>query len=83
MSAPETKVIIIREGVLRSWAKDGVTFGLFMFMLWFNTAYGGGSGWAYFAIAVGFVAMAINHHTKMSPDEARKWLDDNFPGEGA
>jgi hypothetical protein len=79
------KLIIMREGLLASLAKDAITFGSLMVLPWFNHAYGGGSGWIYAAIAfswfVTIVARASGARKRatMSAAEARAWLDANYP----
>lgn len=82
-SEPKTKVrfVIIREGVVQSWAKDGVTFGFLLLTIWFNATFAGDSAWIYAAAALAFVAMGYNRQHQMTADEARLWIDQQFPPE--
>jgi hypothetical protein len=86
--AEAAKIILVRESVWKSWARDGFTFGWLAVLPWFNHTYGGGSGWIYCAIAfawfITLVARASGQRAKMTmtPAEVRAWLDANHP-EGA
>jgi hypothetical protein len=77
------EVIIIREGVLESWARDAVTFGALAGASYFINVYAGGSGWLNFTLAIAWFAWVAGrgaaHRIKRSPAEARAWLDEHFP----
>lgn len=45
MSAKQNEVVILRESVLASWAKDLVTFALFAGTMYFNHKVLSGNGW--------------------------------------
>ena len=79
------KIILIREGVISSWAKDGFTFGMLAALPIINHRFAGGSGWIYFCIALSWLiivlsrASGVRKKAEMTPVEAKHWLDENFP----
>ncbi len=85
MSGQSAKIILLREGVLQSWLKDGFTLGMLAALPWFNHAYCGGSGWINMAIAFGWFftvfarASGLRRKSEMTPAEARAWLDEHHP----
>lgn len=89
MDKASTKIIILREGVLQSWAKDAVTLGGLMALPWFNHNYGGGSAWIYAAIAILWIIglpakiFRLAGDNQKTPDEARAWLDEHYPASRA
>lgn len=82
------KVILLREGVLKSWLSDTFTFAMLAGLPWLNHNYLGGSAWIYAAIAfawfVSIIARAsgLRSRSAMTPVEARAWLDQHYPVEG-
>jgi hypothetical protein len=80
-------LIILREGVIQSIVKDTYTLGLLAALPWFNYRYCGGSGWIFFAIAFAwFIVMcsrASGEKAKATktPEQARAWLDEQYPVE--
>jgi hypothetical protein len=81
----QNQVIVINQGLIKSMIGDTFTLGMLMALPWFNYRFCGGSGWINFAIAlawiVGIVSRASGSMKKArkTPDEARAWLDENFP----
>lgn len=81
------KIIILREGVISSWLKDGFTIVMLAVLPWFNHAYAGGSGWIYAAISFGWFIAIISRASGMkakatkTPAEARAWLEANHPAD--
>ena len=79
------KVILIREGVLSSWAKDCFTLVILVALPIINHRFAGGSGWIYFCIAMSWLmivfsrASGIRKKAEMTPLEAKRWLADNYP----
>ena len=82
------KIIVFREGVLKSWLRDGVTFGMLAALPWFNHVYAGGSGWIYAAISVAWFfdifarASGARAKAEMTPAQIREWLDAEHPVDG-
>lgn len=89
MRGEGSKVILLREGVLQSWLRDGVSFGMLGALPWFNYTYCGGSGWINMAIAfawfIAVLARASGERRKceMTPTEAKAWLAVHYPDDGA
>jgi hypothetical protein len=85
--AEPTKVIMVRERVWESWAKDVISAACLIAMMWFNANYCGGSAWIYAVIAVVWflwlLGKASKNLVKLTPAEARAWLDKHFPEEAA
>lgn len=83
------KIIVLRESVVASWLRDGLTFVMLAVLPWFNHAYAGGSGWIYAAIAFGWVitifarASGAREKAEMTPEQIRAWLDEAHPVKGA
>lgn len=82
--APKTIFVIdAREPVLRSWMRDGVSFAVLCASAWFANTQMPPSGWINFMICLiwftWMVGKANRHRTHMSADEARAWLDKNYP----
>lgn len=81
----ELKVMMLHETILESWGRDAVTFGLLAVLPWLNFNYLGASGWIYAAISFAwfislFARISSNaQNNRMTPEEARQWLDEKFP----
>lgn len=76
-------VLINEENVLKSWAKDFVTFGGLVATAWFVNAYCNSSGWLNFTVSIAWIlwvfGRAQRHKHQMAPAELREWLDENYP----
>lgn len=83
MSDEETKVVLIRENWRESAARDVGTFVLIA-SLWSLGWYAGSSALEWIGVIFALVlilcrATTIFKKRRMTPDEARAWLDREFP----
>ena len=89
MSGEGDKIILLREGVLQSWLKDGFTFGMLSALPWFNHQYCGGSGWINMTIALMWIIVILGRasetrrKSEMTPAEAKAWLAEHYPDDRA
>ena len=82
----QKQFFFVREHVWQSWARDTYSFSVLIGAMWFNATSCGGSAWIYAITGilwfVWLLGKASKHHHAMTADEARAWLDANFPREG-
>lgn len=86
---PTPVIWVLREGAWQSVVSDLFTLGMLGALPWFNYRYCGGSAWIYAAIAIGWFVGIIarasgkTKDARLSPAEARAYLDKHFPISGA
>lgn len=86
MSGNDNTVIVVdgREGVITSWARDTFSFGGLVGSAIALNVLMPPSGWINAALAIAWIlwmaGKGASRRMRMTPDEARKWLDDNHAG---
>lgn len=83
MTQQSLYIVKASEPVLVSWARDAVSFGgLVGSAVALNTLMPP-SGWINFALAIAWLLWMVGRGIKLriqkTPDEARAWLDENYP----
>lgn len=80
------KIIMIRESVATSFIRDTYSFAVLAGTTLATNTLMPPSGWINCIIAVTWflwmVGKANRHRLDMTPQEARQWLDVNFPQDG-
>ena len=76
-------VVDARETLLLSWGRDLFSFGTLAGTAWLCNTQMPPSGWINALIVVlwfmWMMARAKRHMTHLRPDDARAWLDENYP----
>jgi len=72
-----------RENVVLSWLRDSVSFAILCGAAWFVNTQMPPSGWINATVCILWMIWMVGKGQKRkvmkTPDEARQWLDDNFP----
>lgn len=85
MAGPRKALTVIdaREPVLKSWLRDGFSFGVLAATAWFVNVQMPPSGWINFLVCglwiTWMAGKAARNRYYMTADEARAWLDENYP----
>lgn len=78
-------IVDTREPVLKSWLRDGVSFGVLALTVWFANTQMPPSGWINFTLCtlwiLWMVGKANRHKVAKTPEQAREWLDANYPSD--
>lgn len=85
---PKTLFIVDRrEPVLLPWLRDGFSFAALAVVAWFTNTQMPPSGWINFMVCALWLLWMIGrgqqHKWEVDADQARAWLDENYPPKGA
>lgn len=77
------QVVDAREAVWKSWARDTYSFGVLAGTAWLCNTQMPPSGWInallVFLWFFWMISRARRHITHMTAEQARAWLDENYP----